>query len=143
MYLEGRLARIVAPSTRVLYWKGGVNVTFERIDARAEPQVPVRLLPALARLGREAGATFAVIDQGKRGVLYLDGRLIRELEPGTYAFWNAVSAPRIDVLETRRQTVEVLGQEILTQDKVTVRVNISHRLKSGSKLWMSLPPARA
>jgi hypothetical protein len=33
--------------------------------------------------------------------------------------------PRIEVLETRRQTVEVSGQEILTQDKVTVRVNIS------------------
>jgi regulator of protease activity HflC (stomatin/prohibitin superfamily) len=33
--------------------------------------------------------------------------------------------PRIDVLETRRQTVEVSGQEIPTQDKVTVRVNIS------------------
>jgi regulator of protease activity HflC (stomatin/prohibitin superfamily) len=29
------------------------------------------------------------------------------------------------VLETRRQTVEVSGQEILIQDKVTVRVNIS------------------
>jgi regulator of protease activity HflC (stomatin/prohibitin superfamily) len=33
--------------------------------------------------------------------------------------------PRIDVLETRRQTVEVSGQEIPTQDKITVRVNIS------------------
>ena len=33
--------------------------------------------------------------------------------------------PRIEVLETRRQTVEVSGPEILTQDKVTVRVNIS------------------
>ena len=69
--------------------------------------------------------TFAAIDEGKRGLLYLDGRLTRELEPGTYGFWNAVAMPRIDVLETRRQTVEVSGQEIPTQDKVTVRVNIS------------------
>jgi regulator of protease activity HflC (stomatin/prohibitin superfamily) len=76
-------------------------------------------------LGRESGVTFAAIDEGKRGLLYLDGRLTRELEPGTYGFWNAVAMPRIDVLETRRQTVEVSGQEIPTQDKVTVRVNIS------------------
>jgi regulator of protease activity HflC (stomatin/prohibitin superfamily) len=76
-------------------------------------------------LGRESGVTFAAIDEGKRGLPYLDGRLTRELEPGTYGFWNAVAMPRIDVLETRRQTVEVSGQEIPTQDKITVRVNIS------------------
>ncbi len=125
VYQDGRLSRIIAPSTRVLFWKGAVNVTFERIDARAVPEVPARLLPALVRLGRECGATMAVIDEGKRGLLYLDGRLVRELEPGTYGFWNMVSAPRIEMLETRRQTVEVPGQEILTQDKVTLRVNIS------------------
>jgi regulator of protease activity HflC (stomatin/prohibitin superfamily) len=123
--LDGRLARVVAPSNRVLYWKGAVNVTFEIVEVRNEPEVPARLLPGLVRLGRESGVTFAVVDEGKRGLLYLDGRLTRELEPGTYGFWNTIAMPRIDVLETRRQTVEVSGQEILTQDKVTVRVNIS------------------
>jgi len=125
VYLDGRLARVIAPSTRALFWKGGVNVTFEPIDARAEPEVPARLLPALLRLGSQCGAIFAVIEEGKRGLLYLDGRLVRELEPGTYGFWNVVSTPRVEMLETRRQSVEVTGQEILTQDKVTLRVNIS------------------
>ncbi|HUE20484.1 MAG TPA: hypothetical protein VMQ86_02315 [Bryobacteraceae bacterium] len=32
---------------------------------------------------------------------------------------------RVEMLEARRQAVEVSGQEILTQDKVAVRVNIS------------------
>jgi regulator of protease activity HflC (stomatin/prohibitin superfamily) len=125
VYLDGRLARVIAPSSRVLFWKGAVNVTYDLIDVRAEPEAPVRLLPALARLGRESGVTFALIEEGRRGLVYLDGRLLRELEPGTYGFWNAVAMPRIDVLETRRQAVEVPGQEILTQDKVAVRVNIS------------------
>ena len=74
---------------------------------RAEPEVPERLLPALARLGRESAPTFAAIDEGKRGLVYLDGRLVRELGAGTYGFWNVVATPRIDVLEMRRQTVEV------------------------------------
>jgi regulator of protease activity HflC (stomatin/prohibitin superfamily) len=125
VYLDGKLARVVKPGTRVLYWRGAVNVSFDLIDVRAEPEVPERLVPALARLGREAGVTFAVVDEGKRGLVYLDGRLARELEAGTYGFWNVVSAPRIEVIEVRRQTVEVSGQEILTKDKVTVRVNIS------------------
>jgi regulator of protease activity HflC (stomatin/prohibitin superfamily) len=125
VYLDGRLSRVIGPSNRVLFWKGAVNVTFERIDVRQSPEVPVLLLPSLARLGREAGVTFAAVEEGKRGLLYLDGRLIRELGPGSYGFWNAVSTPRIEVLEMRRQTVEVTGQEILTSDKVTLRVNIS------------------
>ncbi len=125
VYLDGRLARVIVPSSRALYWKGAVNVTFELIDVRHEPEAPARLLAGLVRLGRESGAIFAAIEEGKRGLLYLDGRLIRELGPGTYGFWSVVSVPRIDVLETRRQNVEVPGQEILTQDKVTVRVNIS------------------
>lgn len=125
VYLDGRLARVIAPSNRVLFWKGPVNVTFERIDVRAHPEVPVLLLPALARLGRESTVTFAVVDEGKRGLLYLDGQMVRELGPGNYGFWNAVLTPRIEVLEMRRQTVEVAGQEILTSDKVTVRVNVS------------------
>ena len=125
VYQDGRLARVIGPSNRVLFWKGPVNVMFERIDVRENPEVPVLLLPSLARLGRESAVTFASVEEGKRGLLYLDGRLIRELGPGNYGFWNAVVSPRIEVLEMRRQTVEVTGQEILTSDKVTLRVNIS------------------
>jgi regulator of protease activity HflC (stomatin/prohibitin superfamily) len=123
--LDGRVARVIGPSSRVLFWKGPINVTFELFDARVNPEVPTSKLPALARLGRESAVTFAAIEEGKRGLLYLDGRLVRELGPGNYGFWNTVATPRVEALEIRRQTVEVSGQEILTSDKVTVRVNIS------------------
>ena len=123
--VERKLARVVAPGKRVMFWRGAVDVTFELIDVREAPEVPVRFIPALARLGRESGATFALVDEGKRGLLYIDGKLVRELGAGTFAFWNVLGTPRVDVIETRRQTVEVPGQEILTKDKVTIRVNIS------------------
>lgn len=125
VYLDGKLSRVIGPAKRVLFWKAAVDVTFERIDVRAEPEAPARLLASLARLGRESLVTFAIVDEGKRGLVYIDGRLVRELEAGTYGFWNALAAPRIELLEMRRQTVDITGQEILTRDKVTVRVNIS------------------
>lgn len=123
--LDGRPARVIAPSSRVLFWKGPVEVTYERIDVREKPEVPGRMLPALARLGPQAGVTIAAVDVGKRGLVYLDGSLIGEVGPGIYGYWNAVATPRVEVVETRRQSLEVSGQEILTSDKVTVRVNIS------------------
>jgi regulator of protease activity HflC (stomatin/prohibitin superfamily) len=125
VYLDGRLARVVAPASRIMYWRTAVAVTFTLFDVRAEPEVPTALLPSLARLGRESLATLTAVDEGKRALVYLDGRLVRELGPGACGFWSVVSAPRIEVVEMRRQTIEVAGQEILTRDKVTVRVNLS------------------
>jgi regulator of protease activity HflC (stomatin/prohibitin superfamily) len=125
VYLDGRLARVIAPASRVMYWRTAVEVTFTLVDVLAEPEVRATLLPALARLGRESLVTFASIDEGQRGLVYLDGRLVRELGPGAYGFWSAVTAPKIAIVETRRQTVDVPGQEILTRDKVTLRVNLS------------------
>ena len=123
--VERKVARVITPGKRVLYWRGVLDVTFDLTDVREAPEVPARLVPALARLGRESGITAALVDEGRRGLLYIDGKLVRELGAGTYAFWNVLGTPRVDVVETRRQTVEVPGQEILTRDKVTIRVNIS------------------
>jgi regulator of protease activity HflC (stomatin/prohibitin superfamily) len=123
--VDRKVSRVIAPGKRTLFWRAVLEVSFELIDIQESPEVPARLLPALARLGREAQAVFTLIDEGKRGLVYIDGRLVREPGAGTFAFWNAITAPRIDVIETRRQTVEVPGQEILTRDKVTIRVNIS------------------
>src|SRR5271165_7018627 len=71
VYLDGKLARVVAPGNRVLYWRGAVSVTFDLIDVRQEPAVPERLLPALVRLGRESGVTLAAVEQGKRGLVFI------------------------------------------------------------------------
>jgi len=66
-----------------------------------------------------------LVDEGKNGLVHLDGRLIRELVPGAYAFWTAVAKPKVTITELRRQSLEVTGQEVLTADKVAVRVNVS------------------
>jgi len=123
--LDGKVARVIGPAKRVLFWKGGVEVSYERIDVVAEPEVPARLIGPLSRIGLRSQAMFAVVEQGRRGLVYLNGRLLRELEAGSYAFWRAVETPRVEIAELRRQTLEVSGQEILTADKIGVRVNVS------------------
>jgi regulator of protease activity HflC (stomatin/prohibitin superfamily) len=126
VYYDDKVSRVVGPGRRVLFWRGPVEVTYDIIDAESNPQVPALLLPAILRIGiANANVTFAQVEEGKRGLLYLDGRFVRELAPGAYAFWNVGATPRVDVLDLRLQTLEIGGQEILTRDKVTVRVNIT------------------
>jgi regulator of protease activity HflC (stomatin/prohibitin superfamily) len=64
------------------------------------------------------------VDEGKTGVLFVDGRFVRTLAPRVYGFWNAAGSVRVEVIDLRLQTLEIPGQEILTKDKVSIRVNI-------------------
>jgi regulator of protease activity HflC (stomatin/prohibitin superfamily) len=59
----------------------------------------------------------------QRGLLYQRGRFVELLEPGRYRIWpwQAKSIDLVDIRETS-QTVE--GQEILTSDKIGVRVSL-------------------
>ena len=125
VYCDDKISRIVGPGRRVLFWRGSVEVTYDLINARENTQVPAILLPAVARLGNDSQATIAVIEEGRRGLLYLDGRFVRELPPGTYGFWNVAGTVRVDILDLRWQILEAPGQEILTKDKITIRVNLS------------------
>lgn len=64
-----------------------------------------------------------IVWEHERGLLYRDGRLERVLEPGRYSFWRwaKVGVERISM----RQTSDVLtGQEILTADKIELRVSL-------------------
>jgi len=69
-------------------------------------------------------ALFCLVDEAKAGLLYIDNRLTRTLSPGKYGFWAIAGSPRVDIVDLRRQTIEVPGQEILSRDKVSLRVNI-------------------
>ncbi len=124
IYFDGKVSKVLGPGKRMLLWKGAVAVTAEIVDVKERPEVPAALALPLSRAGALALATFAQVEDGKTGLLYVEGRFVRALEPGFYGFWNAAGGPRVDVVELRWQTLEIPGQEILTKDKVSIRVNV-------------------
>ena len=124
VYLDRKLFRVTPPASRVLYWKGAREVYAEVIDAGEPAEAPREELSALSRLGPGSGVSFVSVEESRAGLLFLDNRFARLLEPGLYGFWTAVRKPRVEEIDLRRQTLEVGGQEILTRDKVSLRVNI-------------------
>ena len=125
IYAESKLVKVLGPGRRALFWKSPVTVTFERANVKTAPEAPRAKLEALARLGNDSLVTFAAVEEGKTGLLFLDNKLVRALEPGTYGFWNAAGTPRVETVDLRLQTLEIPGQEILTRDKVSIRVNVA------------------
>jgi regulator of protease activity HflC (stomatin/prohibitin superfamily) len=67
--------------------------------------------------------TVVVVREYERGLLYCDGKFVELLQPGRYAHWvwEHCQIDRVDIREVS-QTVE--GQEILTADKMGVRVTL-------------------
>ncbi len=57
------------------------------------------------------------------GILFVDGRYVDQLELGLYAFWKDVADSRVVELDMREAQIDVSGQEIMTLDKVTLRMN--------------------
>ena len=55
--------------------------------------------------------------------LYLDKKLDRLLEPGVYCFWKTPVQVEVDLVDTRLLQMDLTGQEIMTQDKVFLRIN--------------------
>lgn len=131
VYKNGKLASVLAPATRQLYWKGPVDVRVEVQDIATDFEVPRALVPlvAYARAGELADAarsavyTAEVADKSV-GMLFVDGELVRTLEPGLYAFWKYNRTIKVEQVDTRLQAMEVSGQEILTKDKVSLRTNL-------------------
>ena len=65
-----------------------------------------------------------VIKDGETGLLYFDNQFERQLETGTYFFWNYGRETSCKVFNLKLQQLEISGQEILTADKVGVRLNV-------------------
>jgi regulator of protease activity HflC (stomatin/prohibitin superfamily) len=124
VWVDGRIHDVLGPG-RTAFWKGPRAVKVDVV-----PITPARfehpLLPAiLAAPGASKHLLDLAVPKGARGLLYLDDRFEAELGPGRYAFWKAAAKVQVDVVDLREAALEVAGQEILTADKVSLRLNVS------------------
>jgi regulator of protease activity HflC (stomatin/prohibitin superfamily) len=123
--VDGVLTRVFGPGEIALFWKGPRKVEVMGFDAVAEPQVDARLVPAVIRFGAgNARAHLVTVPDQHVALVSQNGKLLRWLGSGTHAFWTALGPVTSQLTDLRRQSIEVNAQEILTKDKVTIRVNI-------------------
>ena len=121
LWIDGRFATVLPPGLYAL-WTTVRKVRAEVVDARAVRfEHPDR--EAIFR-GARAGELLEVQDvpADHAGLLFLDGRYAETLGPGRYAFWKHGAAVRLVRVDRREAVVDVPGQDILTADKVTLRL---------------------
>ena len=123
--MDGEPKHLVLPNTTRAFWKTLTAVDVELIDTAAALRVEKRHLDRLdaARAGGTIVTT--VVDAHEAGLLFVDGVLTERLAPGRHAFWSVGRTVRVAKMDLRPQPLEVTAQEILTRDRVGIRVTLT------------------
>ncbi len=140
VFVDGRLQAIL-DSGRHYIWKTYREVVIRAVNA-AEGLVQV---PELGRLAiNEATASGRIqklqVEEGCEGLFYLNGAFVSRLMPGVYFFWKDGVKIATPVKSCREQIVTISGQDIMTADKVTLRINadVTYRITDLRKAFESV-----
>ena len=127
---NGKLEDVLAPGTCKLYWKGLVDVEVRAVSLAEGLEVDAAVVKRLRQLNMLERLTVSlVVPEENAGLLFIDGKLVRTLAPGAYAFWSFQKNVGVELVELRVQSMEVSGQELLTRDKVSLRVNLAASIR--------------
>ena len=132
IYIDGKFKSLMAPQSEKIFWKT-VKIDVTKIDISTEIQATDKLMTLVAKTAQSSalskGLMIKEIVNKQVGLLFVDGQFIKTLTAGKYGFWNYSKTVAIEIVETRAQSMDVTGQEILTKDKVSLRVNLSASFK--------------
>jgi len=121
-WIDGRFAGVLDAGLYV-YWTTERTVRVEIVDARAMKLVSADLAVIAKAPGAAALLEFLNVEPGHVGLWFRDGVYQETLGPGTYAFWRSIGILKVYVADLRELALDISGQEIMTADKVTLRVN--------------------
>ena len=105
------------------FWKVYGENEFLRIDMskpELDPSFPMRLITRIAPMYYEK----VVVSEYQKAIVYFDGKLAKVLDAGTYYFWKLVCDVDVDYVDMHLRQINISGQEMLTADKVSIRINL-------------------
>jgi regulator of protease activity HflC (stomatin/prohibitin superfamily) len=119
---DERPAKFLRPGVHRI-WTLNPNVAVKTYDVTADAP---ELTDELRAVIPATELVEAQVKQFERGLKYVQGRFEGILEPGRYTFWNHPGARvGVQVLDTRVQQLKIEGQELMTKDKVTLRLTLT------------------
>jgi len=122
LWHDGKPKAFLKPGTHH-YWK--VDETLALQVFSVDEPMP-ELTDELAAIVPRDEYLEVTVREHERGLQHVKGRHVATLAPGRYAFWSPRHA-RVDVtmVDMRLVQVAITGQELMTRDKVTLRLSLT------------------
>ncbi len=121
---DGRPTFFVTRGSTRAFWKSLSDVVVERIRLSDDLRVAKGYLDKLDWLV-EPYITRVVVEPNEAGLLIVDGELKERLGPGKHAFWSVAGKVKALKVDLRPTPIEVTAQEILTKDRIGIRVTLT------------------
>ncbi|MBL9123626.1 MAG: slipin family protein [Planctomycetaceae bacterium] len=134
VWIDGRFSQILPPGLYA-YWTALREVRVEVVDARGAAGASASAAKHAVRFEHphlqvilqsphvERVLDLAKVEAHHVGVLFIDGEFVATLPPGRYAFWKNLAQVKFVQEDLREAMFDVAGQDIMTADKVTLRMN--------------------
>lgn len=122
---DGQIHTVQGPDRKLTVWTDAGPWATTVADTSQTLAVEPAILRRLASAGKANLVTTFAVPEGHAGLLFVDGVYTETLTAGFHGFWNAGKAPLVKAIDLKRQSLDVTGQEVLTKDRVTIRINLA------------------
>ncbi len=125
---RGKVISILPPTSRKLFWQG---VEVEIIDISTEAKLPSPLIGELVegtaevRLLSRNCLHICQVPAQHIGLLYVNQEFAAQLASGVHAWWLFGRSFQTESIDLRLLNIEISGQDILSKDKVPLRLNLT------------------
>ena len=123
LYMNGKLHSVLTQK-EIVFWNVFDRYEMELISMESE-EIDQEVTKQMLELIPTRYYKTVSIGDGEVGLLYYDNVLQKQLTKGIYAFWTYRSNVMIKVFDMRQKVLDIVGQEILTKDKIGIRMNVS------------------
>lgn len=115
---------------RLVDRKTGVVTPLVTVDVYDTSSLAAPVLPAdVATLAKSKDYVEATAADGCVVIRMVDGRLESVLGAGRHAAWATTRAVQLAVIDLRERIIQVNGQEVMTSDRVSLRLNLAATVK--------------
>ncbi|MCA9309678.1 MAG: slipin family protein [Phycisphaerales bacterium] len=123
VWKDGRLGWVLGPG-RHAFWNRPARLEVETHNVGEFRVSHPRLEALLNHPGASRLLHGIRVDAHEQALLFRDGELVELLDPGIHVFWKGAAHVTWKSVDRRERILDVSGQEIMTADKVTLRVNL-------------------
>lgn len=127
LFFVNGLFREVLGTGRYAFWKGYQENSFTKVDlSKVAISEPISKTILENMKVKSYVRKFQIMSY-EQGLLFVNDAFQQKLESGVYYFWNNAIPVEVKKVDVRQQQLEILGQELLTKDKATLRMNFFAR----------------
>lgn len=121
-YVDGKYKEALTKPGRYAFWTVADSHEFKTIDI-SNPEIPEDFPRYILNSLPSGLYSKLEVSEYQKARLFFDKKLVRILDAGTYYFWQNGIRIEAGHVDTRLTQMNITGQEMMTQDKVSVRVN--------------------